>query len=129
MKKAAANAGSLLLEMHVTGVTDWPENLIQYGGAGRRAGSVTKEMSMPKSSLSDKTTRRPKEPFDPALEDPIALTPDQLETVVGGLVNLRPTISSAPPENAADLRKFGGRPVVFGVVIQKEPPGQFDITF
>ena len=84
---------------------------------------------MPKSSLSDKTTRRPKEPFDPALEDPIALTPDQLETVVGGLVNLRPTISSAPPENAADLRKFGGRPVVFGVVIQKEPPGQFDITF
>jgi hypothetical protein len=41
---------------------------------------------MPKSSLSDKTTRRPKEPFDSALEDPIALTPDQLETVVGGLV-------------------------------------------
>jgi hypothetical protein len=41
---------------------------------------------MPKSSLSDKTTRRPKEPFDPALEDPIALMPDQLETVVGGLV-------------------------------------------
>lgn len=43
---------------------------------------------MPKSSLSDKTTRRPKEPFDPALEDPIALTPDQLGTVVGGLVNV-----------------------------------------
>jgi hypothetical protein len=41
---------------------------------------------MPKSSLSDKTTRRPKEPFDSTLEDPIALTPDQLETVVGGLV-------------------------------------------
>jgi hypothetical protein len=41
---------------------------------------------MPKSSLSDKTTRRPKEPFDPALEDPIALTPDQLESVVGGSV-------------------------------------------
>lgn len=39
---------------------------------------------MPKSLLSDKTTRRPKEPFDPALEDPIALTPGQLETVVGG---------------------------------------------
>ena len=34
---------------------------------------------MPKSSLSDKTTRPPKEPFDPALEAPIALTPDQLE--------------------------------------------------
>ena len=44
---------------------------------------------MQKSSLCDKTTRRPKEPFDPALEDPIALTPDQLETVVGGLVSLR----------------------------------------
>jgi hypothetical protein len=29
---------------------------------------------MPKSSLSDKTARPPKEPFDPALEDPIALT-------------------------------------------------------
>jgi hypothetical protein len=41
---------------------------------------------MPKSSLSDKTTRRPKEPFDSTLEDPIALTPDQLETVVGGFV-------------------------------------------
>lgn len=40
---------------------------------------------MPKSSLSDKTTRRPKEPFNPALEDPIALTPDHLDTVVGGL--------------------------------------------
>jgi len=43
---------------------------------------------MQKSSLCDKTTRRPKEPFDPALEDPIALTPDQLETVVGGLVSV-----------------------------------------
>lgn len=43
---------------------------------------------MPKSSLSDKTTRRPKEPFDPALEDPIALTPNQLGTVVGGLVSV-----------------------------------------
>jgi len=44
---------------------------------------------MPKFSLSYKTTKRPKEPFDPALDDPIALTPDQLETVVGGLVSLR----------------------------------------
>ena len=43
---------------------------------------------MPKSLLSDKTTRRPKEPFDPALEDPIALTPDDLDTVVGGLGTL-----------------------------------------
>jgi hypothetical protein len=43
---------------------------------------------MPKSSLSDKTTRRPKEPFDPALEAPVALTPDDLETVVGGLGTL-----------------------------------------
>jgi hypothetical protein len=39
---------------------------------------------MPKYSLSNSTTKRPKEPFDPALEAPIALTPDQLETVVGG---------------------------------------------
>ena len=39
---------------------------------------------MPKSSLSNSTTKRPKEPFDAALEAPIALTPDQLETVVGG---------------------------------------------
>jgi hypothetical protein len=38
---------------------------------------------MPRS-LSDKTTRRPKEPFDPALEYPIALIPDHLEWVVGG---------------------------------------------
>jgi hypothetical protein len=45
-----------------------------------------KEMSMPKSSLSDKTARPPKEPFDPALDDPIALTPDRLETVVGGFL-------------------------------------------
>lgn len=43
---------------------------------------------MPKSLLSDKTARRPKEPFNPALEDPIALTPDQLETVVGGLAQV-----------------------------------------
>jgi hypothetical protein len=33
-----------------------------------------------------KTTKRPKEPFDPALDAPIALTPDQLEKVTGGLV-------------------------------------------
>jgi hypothetical protein len=43
---------------------------------------------MPNSSLSDKTIRRPKEPFDPALENPISLTPDQLETVVGGLLSV-----------------------------------------
>jgi hypothetical protein len=43
---------------------------------------------MPKSLLSDKNARRPKEPFNPALEDPIALTPDQLETVVGGLAEV-----------------------------------------
>ena len=35
------------------------------------------------------TTKRPKEPFDPALDAPIALTPDQLEKVVGGLVSAR----------------------------------------
>jgi hypothetical protein len=32
------------------------------------------------------TNRRPKEPFDPALEAPVALTPDQLEAVVGSLL-------------------------------------------
>ena len=42
---------------------------------------------MAKSSVSDMTTKRPKEPFDPALDAPIALTPDQLEKVVGGLVS------------------------------------------
>jgi hypothetical protein len=42
---------------------------------------------MPKSSLSDMTTRRLKEPFDPALDAPIALTPDQLEKVAGGAVS------------------------------------------
>jgi hypothetical protein len=40
---------------------------------------------MPKSSLSDKTSKRPKEPFNPALADPVTLTPGQLEMVVGGL--------------------------------------------
>jgi hypothetical protein len=45
-------------------------------------------MSMAKSSLSDMTTKRPKEPFDPALDAPIALTPDQIEKVVGGLASV-----------------------------------------
>jgi len=58
---------------------------------------------MPKSSLSDKTTRRPKEPFNPALADPVALTPDQLETVVGGLASLRGVGGIG-----ADLRGIGG---------------------
>ena len=48
---------------------------------------ITRRTSMAKSSVSDMTTRRPKEPFDPALEAPIALTPDQIEKVVGGLVS------------------------------------------
>jgi len=55
-----------------------------------------KEMSMPKSLPSDKTARRPKEPFDPALEDPIALMPDQLETVVGGFEICRGPVKSDP---------------------------------
>jgi hypothetical protein len=42
---------------------------------------------MTKSSLSDVTTKRSKEPFDPALDAPIALTPDQIEKVAGGLVS------------------------------------------
>jgi hypothetical protein len=36
---------------------------------------------MSKSSLA----KRPKESFDPALDAPVALTPDQIESVVGGL--------------------------------------------
>ena len=36
---------------------------------------------------SDMTTKRPKEPFDPALDAPISLTPDQLEKVIGGLAS------------------------------------------
>ena len=43
---------------------------------------------MAKSSVSDMTTKRPKEPFDPALDAPIALTPDQLEKVAGGIVSV-----------------------------------------
>ncbi|WP_438276721.1 hypothetical protein [Nitrobacter sp.] len=58
---------------------------------------------MPKFSLSDMTTRRPKEPFNPALEAPIALTPDQLEAVVGGLVNV-----------AGSLRDIGGLGTIIG---------------
>jgi hypothetical protein len=42
---------------------------------------------MSKSSLSDVTTKRSKEPFDPALDAPIALTPDQIEKVAGGLAS------------------------------------------
>ena len=42
---------------------------------------------MANSSASDMTTKRSKEPFDPALDAPIALTPDELEKVVGGLVS------------------------------------------
>ena len=78
---------------------------------------------MPKSLLSDKTTRRPKEPFDPALEDPVALTPDQLETVVGGsttfeVVGQRPaTVSGLPPGTT------------FGLVGPLKPPGSSPITF
>jgi len=45
-----------------------------------------KEIAVSKSSLPDMTKRRSKEPFNPALEAPVALTPDQLEAVVGGLL-------------------------------------------
>jgi hypothetical protein len=73
-----------------------------------------KEMSMPKSSLSDMTTKRPKEPFDPALDAPIALTPDQLETVVGGFVSMMEgagggaTTGAVPPpvKSASILSRF-----------------------
>ena len=45
-----------------------------------------KEIAVSKSSLPDMTKRRSKEPFNPALEAPVALTPDQLEAVVGSLL-------------------------------------------
>ena len=41
---------------------------------------------MPKTSLPDMAKRRSKESFDPALAAPVALTPDQLETVFGSLL-------------------------------------------
>jgi hypothetical protein len=44
-----------------------------------------KETFMPKSTRPAHTIRRPKDPFDPALEAPVVLTPDQLEAVVGSL--------------------------------------------
>ena len=72
---------------------------------------------MPKSLLSDKTTRRPKEPFDPALEDPVALTPDQLETVVGGSTTFESRVSGLPPGTT------------FGFVGPLKPPGSSPITF
>jgi hypothetical protein len=60
---------------------------------------------MPKSSLSDKTTGRTKEPFDPALEDPIALTPDDLDTVVGGLV-----LGAGQPRGSGHPTMTGAKP-------------------
>ena len=48
---------------------------------------------MTKSSLSEMGTKRPKESFDPALDAPVAVTPDQLESVVGGQVITRLRIS------------------------------------
>jgi hypothetical protein len=50
---------------------------------------------MSKSSLPNMSNRRAKEPFDPALEAPIALTPDQLETVVGSLLRFEGTGASS----------------------------------
>ena len=44
---------------------------------------------MAKSSLTEMGTKRPKELFDPALDAPVAVTPDQLESVVGGLAITR----------------------------------------
>src|SRR5262249_57536528 len=54
-----------------------------------------KETSMTKSSLSDMTTKRPKEPLDPALDAPLAVTPHLLEKVAGGLALAHPRIPSA----------------------------------
>ena len=53
---------------------------------------------MPKSSLSNMSTPRLKEPFDPALDAPIALTPDQLEQVVGGFFSIGPWLGGVTLE-------------------------------
>ena len=65
---------------------------------------------MAKSSVSDMTTKRSKEPFDPALDAPVALTPDQLEKALtpdqlekvtggigSGLVGPHTTAGYVPP--------------------------------
>ena len=82
---------------------------------------------MPKSSLCDKATRRPKEPFNPALEDPIALTPDQLETVVGGFVS---AVGQLPGVGGTATTGIGGATTVTGRVAPPlKPPyivAQFD---
>jgi len=76
---------------------------------------------MPKSSLSDITTKRLKEPFDPALDAPVALTPDQIDEVAGGFVSamsvlnggLRSVFSGAttgiiaPPPPPLSSKPFG----------------------
>jgi hypothetical protein len=71
---------------------------------------------MAKSSLSEKGTKRPKESFDPALDAPVAVTPDQLESVVGGLAIARLRIGGGgggtttgavpPPVEFPSLLKF-----------------------
>jgi hypothetical protein len=76
---------------------------------------------MPKSLLSDKTTRRPKEPFDPALEDPIALTPDHLETVVGGLVCVG--------RGVGDIATTGIGGATFGIVAPPQKPPSSFVSF
>jgi hypothetical protein len=54
-------------------------------------------------------TRRPKDAFDPALEAPVAVTPDQLERVVGGLARLK-------------LVGIGGTGTTTGAVPPPPPP-------
>ena len=70
---------------------------------------------MAKSSLSEMGTKRPKESFDPALDAPVAVTPDQLEGVVGGLAIARlriggggggTTTGAMPPVELPPLFKF-----------------------
>ena len=46
---------------------------------------------MPKSS-----TKRLKEPFNPALDAPVALTPDQIEQVAGGAVSVISLLNGGP---------------------------------
>lgn len=68
---------------------------------------------MLKSSKTNMINRRSKEPFNSALESPVALTPDQLEAVVGSLAlrigaagDLSGTTTGAIPPVKTSIFKF-----------------------
>jgi hypothetical protein len=74
------------------------------------------------------TTKPLKEPFDPALDAPIALTPDQIEQVVGGFFSLGPWLGAATAVSGGGGGTLGPRSpyptVTTGVVTPTLPlPG------